>query len=144
MSLQQVYSSPSGRFGRRLPATASVRAADELLRRLEPSTSDRIRSPYGESRLIPRALGVGFSGYIQANRAFIPNYGDRWRNGEAISTAFVESAVNQIVSRRFVKKQQMRWTERGGHHLLQIRTRVLNGEWRGTLERWNPGMEAVA
>jgi hypothetical protein len=51
MSLQQVYSSPSGRFGRRLPATASVRAADELLRRLEPSTSDRIRSPYGESRL---------------------------------------------------------------------------------------------
>ena len=85
-----------------------------------------------------------FSGYIEANRAFIPNYGDRWRNGEAISTAFVESAVNQIVSRRFVKKQQMRWTERGGHHLLQIRTRVLNGEWRGTLERWNPGMEAVA
>ena len=85
-----------------------------------------------------------FSGYIDANRAFIPNYGDRWRNGEAISTAFVESAVNQIVSRRFVKKQQMRWTERGGHHLLQIRTRVLNGEWRGTLERWNPGMGAVA
>jgi len=26
----------------------------------------------------------------------------------------------------------------------QIRTCVLNGEWRGTLERWNPGMEAVA
>ena len=50
MSLQQVYSSPSGQFGRRLPATASVRAADELLRRLEPSTSDRKRSPYGESR----------------------------------------------------------------------------------------------
>jgi hypothetical protein len=51
MSLQQVYSSPSGQFGRRLPATAPVQAADELLRRWEPSTSDRIRSPYGESRL---------------------------------------------------------------------------------------------
>jgi hypothetical protein len=76
-----------------------------------------------------------FACYIEANRAFIPNYGDRWRNGETISTAFVESAVNQIISRRFVKKQQMRWTERGCHRLLQIRTRVLNGEWRATAER---------
>jgi hypothetical protein len=83
-----------------------------------------------------------FSGYIHANRAFIPNYGDRWRNGEAISTAFVESAVNQIISRRFVKKQQMRWTKRGNHHLLQIR--VLNDEWRTTMARWNPGMIAAA
>jgi hypothetical protein len=60
MSLQQAYSLPSGQFGRRLPATASVRAADELLRRLEPSTSDRIRSPYGESRLNrePPPLGL--------------------------------------------------------------------------------------
>jgi hypothetical protein len=69
-----------------------------------------------------------------------PNYGDRWRNGEAISTAFVESAVNQIVSRRFVRKQQMRWTERGSHDLLRIRTRVLNEEWRcdgGALESRN-------
>ncbi|MGH7717052.1 MAG: ISKra4 family transposase, partial [Vulcanimicrobiaceae bacterium] len=85
-----------------------------------------------------------FGGYINANRAFIPNYGDRWRNDEVISTAFAESAVNQIVSQRFVKKQQMRWTERGSHHLLQIRTRVLNNEWRATMARWNPGMIAAA
>jgi hypothetical protein len=29
------------------------------------------------------------------------------RQGETISTAFVESTINQVVSRRFVKKQQM-------------------------------------
>ena len=52
MGLQQVYSSPSGQFGYRLPATAPVQAADDLLRRRGPSTSDRIRLPYGESRLI--------------------------------------------------------------------------------------------
>jgi hypothetical protein len=51
MSLQQVYSLPSGQFGRRLPAAATVQAADDLLRPREPSTSDRIRLPYGESRL---------------------------------------------------------------------------------------------
>jgi hypothetical protein len=31
-----------------------------------------------------------FSHYILVNRKFIPNYGDRYRHGEAISTAFVE------------------------------------------------------
>jgi hypothetical protein len=97
-----------------------------------------------ENRLKLQRMLREFSGYIHANGAFIPNYGDRWRNGEAISTAFVESAVNQIISRRFVKKQQRRWTERGSHHLLQIRTRVLNDEWRTTMTRWNPGTIAAA
>ena len=54
---------------------------------------------------------------------------------ETISTGFVESAINQVVSKRMVKKQQMRWTERGARLLLQVRTRVLNQEWRSTLSR---------
>ncbi len=89
-----------------------------------------------------------FGGYITANREFIPNYGDRYRNGERISTGFVESAVNQVVAKRMVKKQQMRWTKRGAHLLLQIRTRVLNDDWPATFSRWYPRMkvksEAVA
>jgi hypothetical protein len=44
------------------------------------------------------------------------------------------------VSKRFVKKQQMRWTEAGAHLLLQIRVQVLNGGWRATLSRWYPSM----
>jgi general stress protein 26 len=48
-----------------------------------------------------------------------------------------------VVSRRFVKKQQMRWTEAGAHLLLQIRTQVLDQTWRGTLSRWYPGMNAT-
>jgi hypothetical protein len=51
-----------------------------------------------------------FGNYITANQSFIPNYGDRYRHGETISTAFVESAVNYVVSKRMVKKQQMRWS----------------------------------
>jgi hypothetical protein len=38
---------------------------------------------------------------------WIPNYGELWRAGETISTAFAESAVDQVLSKRFVKKQQM-------------------------------------
>ena len=81
-----------------------------------------------------------FGTYITANRTFIPNYGDRYRHGETISTGFAESAVNQVVSKRMVKKQQMRWTDRGAHLLLQVRTRVLNEEWRSTLSHWYPAM----
>ena len=47
-----------------------------------------------------------FRTYICNNREFIPNFGECRRQGETISTAFVESAINQVVSRRFVKKQQ--------------------------------------
>ncbi len=79
-----------------------------------------------------------------ANRTFIPNYGDRYRHGETISTAFVESAINQVVSKRMVKKQQMRWTDRRAHLLLQVRTRVLNAEWRSTLSHWYPAMQETS
>ena len=48
-----------------------------------------------------------FVHYIEANQRRSPNYGDRYRHGETISTSFVESAVNQVVSRRMVKRQQM-------------------------------------
>ncbi len=81
-----------------------------------------------------------FTTYIANNKAFIPNYGNRYRYGEMISTAFVESTVNQVVSRRMVKKQQMRWTQRGAHLLLQVRTKVLNDDWRNTFCRWYPSM----
>ncbi len=79
-----------------------------------------------------------FETYIRNNLEFIPNFGERYRNGETISTAFVESTINQVVSRRFVKKQQMSWTLRGAHLLLQTRTKVLNGELDEVFRRWYP------
>ena len=48
--------------------------------------------------------------YVERNQAFIPNYGERYRRGERIASGFVESAVNQVVSKRMVKHQQMQWT----------------------------------
>lgn len=81
-----------------------------------------------------------FWGYINANQRFIVNYGDRYRNGETISSAFVESTVNEVISKRFEKKQSMRWTKEGTHRLLQVRIQVLDGELRRSFERWYPGM----
>jgi hypothetical protein len=47
--------------------------------------------------------------------------------------------VNQVISRRMVKKQQMRWTPAGAHLLLQVRTRVLNDDLATDFHRWYPG-----
>ena len=79
-----------------------------------------------------------FIGYITANTAAIPNYAERRRHGEPIATGYTESAVNQVVSKRMVKKQQMRWTQRGAQTLLQVRARVLNRQLRQDFERWHP------
>ena len=83
-----------------------------------------------------------FRGYIDNNRNFIPNYQDRYHYGECISTAFVESTVNEVVSKRMKKKQQMRWTQKGAHLLLQVRTKTLNNELGEAFQRWYPEFQA--
>lgn len=84
---------------------------------------------------------VEFKGYLTANQNYLVNYGDRYRNAETISSSFVESTVNEVISKRFVKKQQMRWTKPGAHQLLQVRIQVLNEELRTNFCRWYPGMK---
>jgi len=98
-----------------------------------------ITEPYPEQARLLKAVRE-FDSYIRANAGRIPNYGERQRAGEAISTAFTESAVNQVISKRMVKKQQMRWTPRGAHLLLQVRTRVLNDQLADDFHCWYPGL----
>lgn len=87
---------------------------------------------------LSRALDE-FGTYIDGNTGAIVNYGERYRCGERISTGFVESTINQLLAKRFVKKQQMRWTPRGAHLLLQVRANVLNHDLEAAFQRWYPG-----
>ena len=73
-----------------------------------------------------------FDTYVRNNQKFILNFGERYRQGDTISTAFVESTINQVVSKRFVKRQQ------GAHLLLQTRTKVLDGDLEGVFRGWYP------
>jgi hypothetical protein len=91
---------------------------------------------------LSRALDE-FGTYIDNNAGAIVNYGERYRCGERISTGFVESTINQLVAKRFVKKQQMRWTPRGAHLLLQVRVQVLNNELGAAFQRWHPRFGAA-
>jgi hypothetical protein len=108
---------------------------DDLKTSIEPFSETYARFPQ-----LVKALSQ-LRTYIVNNRHLIPNYGERYRNGQAIATGFVESTVNEVVSKRFCKKQQMQWSKEGAHLLLQTRVRVLNGELAGIFKRWYPDMD---
>jgi hypothetical protein len=65
-------------------------------------------------------------GYLERNQGALVPYAARRRRGQPISTAFVESAVNEIVAKRMNKAQQMRWNRATVQPFLDVRTAVLN------------------
>jgi len=68
--------------------------------------------------------------YLESNHQYMVNYARRYRKGLPISSAMAESAVNQVVSMRFAKKRQMRWSDEGAHLLAQVRVHTLNSDLR--------------
>jgi hypothetical protein len=80
--------------------------------------------------------------YLYANESSVGSYAKTFRSGERVSTAHVESTVNQLINWRFCKKQQMSWTRAGAQGLLHVKTAVLNG----TLAMYTkyPALSAVA
>jgi hypothetical protein len=77
--------------------------------------------------------------YLERNQGALVHYAARRRNGEPISTAFVESAVNEIVAKRMNKKQQMRWNRATVQPFLDVRAAVLNDTLEEAFRRRYPG-----
>ena len=67
------------------------------------------------------------------------NNGRRFHSGQRISTAFMESAVNQLIDTRMSKARQMRWSPKGAHLLLQVRAELVDGRLGDTFSRWYSG-----
>ena len=86
-----------------------------------------------------RKLTRDLIGYLQNNADSLPDYGKRYRSGQRISSAFVESTVNQLIDKRMSKSQQMRWDPQSAHQLLQVRVRVVDGQLRDDFSNWYPG-----
>jgi hypothetical protein len=53
-----------------------------------------------------------FAVYIRPNNEILIPYSVRFRAGERISWCLAVPTVNAVISRRFAKRQQMRWTQR--------------------------------
>jgi hypothetical protein len=101
--------------------------------RADPSWLDHLRTHLSE-----------LTAYLDANADSLPNYGARHRQGAAISTAFVESAVNEIVSRRMVKRQQMRWNRETVQPFLTVRVHVLNDTLEDAFRHWHRAFRPAA
>ena len=82
--------------------------------------------------------------YLELNADSMPDYGKRYRAGQRISTGFVESAVNEIIAKRMVKKQQMRWNRFTVQRFLDVRIHVLNGTLEDAFRHWHKGFRPVA
>ncbi|MDO9713658.1 ISKra4 family transposase [Paracraurococcus lichenis] len=78
-------------------------------------------------------------GYLERNEGALVPYAARRRRGLPISTAFVESAVNEIVAKRMNKAQQMRWSRATVQPFLDVRTAVLNGTLEAAFRQRYPG-----
>jgi len=97
----------------------------------------RLRDVIGIGRLQQHASEL--LGYLERNEHALVHYAARRRRGEPISTAFVESAVNEIVAKRMNKKQQMRWNRATVQPFLDVRTAVLNDTLEDAFRYRHPG-----
>src|SRR4051812_6480292 len=94
---------------------------------------------WAEGRQVCDLAGIGrlqrhvteLLGYLERNQSALVPYAARRRCGEPISTAFVESAVNEIVAKRMNKAQQMRWNRVAGEPLPGGRTAAVDSAPRG-------------
>ena len=69
--------------------------------------------------------------YVSGQSEIIIDYATGRRCDKPISTAITESTVQWLLHRRMSAQQQMRWSPRGAHLMLKVRTASVNG----TLDR---------
>jgi hypothetical protein len=112
----------AARHGRSRNHARAVRAKTQLDRVFGRHTRDIHHVVY------LRTLLIELRRYLMGNRDSLTNYGAAYRRGERVSTAHVESTVNQVINQRMCKKRQMRWTRAGAQYMLHARTAMINGE----------------
>jgi len=83
-------------------------------------------------------------GYLERNEVALVPYAARRRRGEPIATSFVESAVDEIISWRMNKAQQMRWSRATVQPFLDVRTAVLNNTLEDAVRRRHPGFRPAS
>jgi hypothetical protein len=85
------------------------------------------------------ALLRGLEAYVSGQAGLIIDYAEGRRSGEPISTATTEGTVQWLLHCRMGANRQMRWSPRGAHRMLKVRTAVANGTLADdhvTAERW--------
>jgi hypothetical protein len=69
--------------------------------------------------------------FVQHNASILVDHARARKQGRRISTAPAESIMNHLINRRMSKRQQMRWSAKGDHLMLQTRVELLDGRLPG-------------
>ena len=107
-------------------------------RRLQRS-AEALAVPLREAPCEEVIVGLD-GGYVRSRH---PHYGNRYRDRLRISTGFVESTVNEIIAKRMVKKQQMRWSRHTVQAFLNVRVHVLNATLEDAFRHWHRGFRPL-
>ena len=83
-------------------------------------------------------------GHLERSEDALVHYVARRRRGKSTSTAFVESAINEIVAKRMNKKQQMRWNRTTVQFFLNMCIAVLNDTLEDALRHRYPGFRLLS
>jgi hypothetical protein len=70
---------------------------------------------------------VALETYVSGLAGLIIDYASARLDDEPFSTSPTEGAVQWLLHRRMGAQQQMRWSPRGAHLMLQVRTAIVNG-----------------
>jgi len=108
---------------RKIQATLSPRSKAGLKNARMAQTPQNLRQSPGKVAKLLRGLET----YVAGQAALIIDYAAARHDAEPISTAPTESTVQWLLHRRMGANQQMRWSPRGAHMMLKVRTAVANG-----------------
>jgi hypothetical protein len=104
------------------------RALDLIGDTLEPlDATARGESPAAAPAAKVASVLRSLETYVSGQSDLIIDYATARRSDEPISTATTESTVQWLLHRRMGANQQMRWSPRGTHLMLKVRTSVMNG-----------------
>ena len=73
--------------------------------------------------------------FLTRNRRDLIDYQRARMAGRRVSSASAESVMNHLVNRRLSRRQQMRWSMKGAHCLLQTRVELLDGRLEQSFAR---------
>ena len=107
-----------------LPAAKHRMARVERL--LRPFDIDRTRARTAAPARRLRTALHKLRDYVDGQSAHLVNYRLRQQAGLPIGTSTTEGLANTLVNRRMNKSQQMRWSVRGAHAVLVVRTAACN------------------
>ena len=70
---------------------------------------------------------IALETYVSGLADLIVDYASARLDDEPFSTSPTEGAVQWLLNSRMGAQQQMRWSPRGAHLMLQVRTAIVNG-----------------